>query len=183
VTSKQLRILDAVGVIVGRAGVAGVSMRAVAAEADVALGLMNYYFDDKPSLIAAALERIGEQDAAMLTAPDGLDAEGALRYGLRVVVDPEYLGREYLSQRLGLWSLANVDERYGEINARTQGVYRDHLRSLLAAARPDLAAADVAERAADILIIQNGIWLTSILLPEPDVVERAVQRCEQIAFG
>jgi len=60
---KEQLILDAVLAVLARSGISGVSMRAVAREAGVALGLMNYYFTDKTSLIAAALRRLGEQDA------------------------------------------------------------------------------------------------------------------------
>ena len=49
------RILDATLAVLAREGVAGVSMRAVAREADVALGLANYHFDGKTALISAAL--------------------------------------------------------------------------------------------------------------------------------
>ena len=42
-------------------------MRAVALEAGVSLGLVNYHYHDKAGLIAAALRRIGEQDLTLLT--------------------------------------------------------------------------------------------------------------------
>ena len=59
---RQVRILEAALSLLSRRGISGVSMRAVAAEAKVALGLVNYYYEDKTSLIAAALHRVEEQD-------------------------------------------------------------------------------------------------------------------------
>ena len=59
---REERIIDAVLVLLSRQGISGVSMRAVAQQAGVGLGLVNYYFDDKVSLIASALRRIEEQD-------------------------------------------------------------------------------------------------------------------------
>lgn len=54
---RQERILDAVLRLIARGGISAVSMRAVSAEAGVSLGLVNYDYDDKTSLIGAALGR------------------------------------------------------------------------------------------------------------------------------
>ena len=56
------------------------------------------------------------------------------------------------------------------------------LVALLAAARPDLDLGEVERRANDILVVQNGVWLTSVLVPDPDTVARSVARTEAIAF-
>ena len=32
------------------------------------------------------------------------------------------------------------------------------------------------------MIVQNGVWLTSALVPDPDTVARAMARAEAIAF-
>lgn len=183
VTEKQQLILDAVVTVIGQMGVAGISMRAVSREAGVALGLMNYYYDDKTSLIAAALGHIGSQDLEIVRPVDGLDPAGQLRHALAVIATDEYLRPEYLAQRLQLWSLASVSDIFAEINHEAQTAYRDGLARLIAAVRPELTAADVAVRAADILVIQNGIWLTSILLTDTDAVHRGIAKCEAIAFA
>lgn len=181
--SSEQRILDAVIAILGRGGIAAVSMRAVAKEAGVALGLMHYYFDDKTALIAAALRRVGEQDARLVE-PIGLaDAVGQLRFALRRVVDAEFLRADYLGLRLHLWSLAPIEPEFARINQEAQTRYRNGLANLVAAARPDLSAAEVARRAADILVVQNGMWLTSILIVDAEAIERSVVRCERIALA
>ena len=158
-------------------------MRAVAREAEVAVGLMNYYFDDKQAMIAAALERIGEQDVAMVEHDDETEPEDALRAALGRVGDSDLLNVDYLGLRLQLWSLAAVDERYAEINHEAQLRYLDGLRALLSAARSDLDEATVAAKAAEILVTQNGMWLTTILIDDADLRAQALMRCERIAFG
>jgi len=160
-----------------------VSMRAVAREAEVAVGLMNYYFEDKQAMIAAALERIGEQDVAMVEHDDETEPEDALRVALGRVGDSDLLNVDYLGLRLQLWSLAAVDERYAEINHKAQLRYLDGLRALLSAARPDIDEATVAAKAAEILVTQNGMWLTTILIDDADLRAQALMRCERIAFG
>lgn len=181
--AKEERILDALLTVLGRAGIAGVSMRAVAKEADVALGLVNYYFDSKTALIETALRRLGEQDAQLVAPTPGLDPVEQLKLALRRVVADEFLRPDYLGLRLHLWSLAPTEPTYARINNRAQIRYREGLAGLIAAARPDLDVAEVARRAADVLVVQNGIWLTSILIVDRDSIERCVERCEHIALA
>lgn len=176
-------MLDAVVAVLARGGIAAVSMRAVAKEAGVALGLMNYYFDDKTALIAAALRRIGESDARLVEPVEGLAPEEQLRLAMRRVVDPELLDADYLGVRLQLWSLARVDPEFARINHEAQITYRQGLAALIGAARPEFSSDEVARRAADVLVVQNGMWLTSILIVETEAIERSVALCESISLG
>lgn len=182
---REERILDAVLVLLSRRGISGVSIRAVAREAGVSLGLVNYYYDDKVSLIASALRRIEEQDIA-LVAPDSdpeEPPEARLRAALRRVAASEFLTTEYLSLRLQLWALAQAHEEFAQINAGAQQRYRAGLASLIGDALPDLSAEECARRAADIDIIQNGMWLTALLGIDAASLTRAVERCEEIALA
>ncbi len=177
------RILDATLAVLGRQGVAGVSVRAVAAEAGVARGLPGYYFENKTGLISAALRRIGEQDLDLVQAAgEGVDPCDHLRASLRRAVDPAFLDPGYLSLRLQLWSLAGVEPAYAEINRGAQRRYLRGLAQLVAAARPDLGRSEVERRAADILLVQNGVWLTAVLIDDHEAVARAIARCEELAL-
>lgn len=180
---RQRRILEAVLRVLARDGVSGTSMRAVASEAGVALGLVHYYFDDKANLIGAALRRVEEQDIAIVTPDPGLGPVDRLRTALRRVADPEFLTTEYLALRLQLWALAQAHEEFARINAAAQERYRAELAGLIRAARPDLSATECRRRAADIDVVQNGIWLTSLLGLDRTAIRRSVRRCEDIAFG
>lgn len=177
------RIVDAALTVLAREGIAGVSMRAVAREADVAVGLANYHFDNKTELIAAALREIGTKDIELVTPDTDDDPAVQLRHSFRRAVDPVFLTPSYLSLRLQLWALADVHPLFAEINQTAQQRYLDGLTTLLIAARPDLEHAEAAARSADILIEQNGVWLTAILVFDAAAIERALARCEAIAFG
>lgn len=181
--TREQQILDAVITLISRGGIAAVSMRAVAREADVALGLMNYYYDTKSSLITAALRRIGDEDARLVAAEPGLPPVDQLRFALRRVADAEFLRPDYLALRLHLWSLATIDDEYAEINRAAQIRYRDGLADLIGRARPDLPFDGISRRAADILVIQNGIWLTSVLITDPPTISRSIDACEHIALS
>lgn len=179
---RQALILEAVLNLLARRGISGVSMRAVAREANVALGLVNYYYDDKTTLIAAALRSVEEQDIAIVEPDPKLPPEECVREALHRVADPEFLTTEYLSLRLQLWALARADEAFAEINARAQARYRAGLASLIRSARPALTRDECEMRAADIDIVQNGMWLTALLGLDHASIRRSVARTEEIAL-
>ncbi len=179
---RQEQILEAVLRLLGQHGISGLSIRAVAREAGVALGLVGYYYEDKASLIRAALLRVGEQDLALVE-PDPLLAPiDRLQAALRRVADPQFLTTEYLSLRLQLWSLAQAHEDFEKINIEAQRAYRSRLALLIRSARPELTRADCARRAADIDVLQNGLWLTALLGLDRASVRRCIVRCEEIAL-
>ena len=180
---RQQQILDAVLVVLARDGIAGVSVRAVAKEAGVASGLAGYYFDGKAGMVESALHRIGEQDVELLTPRPGTDPETVVRQALRRVASPQFLTTEYVTLRLQLWALAGVDPSFAKVNSAAHDRYRDALAGLIRAARPGLTHSEVSRRATDIALIQNGIWLTSLLGVDRDAVGRAVRRCEELALG
>ncbi|HEY7045444.1 MAG TPA: TetR/AcrR family transcriptional regulator [Nocardioidaceae bacterium] len=180
---RRSLILDAVLTLLGREGMAGVTMRAVAREAGVALGLVHYYFDDKPGLISAALRRVEEQDLLIVEPDTSLAPDRRLRAALRRVADPEFLTTEYLSLRMQLWALARVNDDFAEINSSAQRRYRAALAALIRAARPALTRAECARRAADIDVLQNGVWLTALLGLDRSSIRRSVARTEEIALA
>lgn len=180
---RQERILDAVLILLSSGGISAVSMRAVAREAGVSLGLVNYHFADKTGLIRAALERVEAQDLAMLDPGSDLSAEERLRAALRRVADPEFLTTSYLSLRLQLWALAPAHEDFERINSEAQKRYRAGLAALVRAARPDLGRGECARRAADIDVVQNGVWLTALLGLDRASIRRSIARCEALALG
>lgn len=180
---RQELILEAAVRLLSRHGISGVSMRAVAGEANVAVGLMHYYFDDKASLIAAALRRVEEQDMTIVEPDSTLPPEERVRAALRRVADPEFLTTEYLSLRLQLWALAQADEAFESINARAQKRYRAGLSALIRGARPRLSKVECDRRAADIDILQNGMWLTALLGLDRSSIRRTVATTEEIALA
>jgi TetR/AcrR family transcriptional regulator, cholesterol catabolism regulator len=180
---RQALILEAVLSLLSRRGISGVSMRAVSREANVALGLVHYYYEDKTSLIAAALRRVEEQDIAIVEPDPMLPPEERVRAALRRVADPEFLTTEYLSLRLQLWALGQAHEAFAHINTAAQKRYGASLAALIRTARPGLSRAECDKRAADIDILQNGMWLTALLGLDRASIRRTVARSEEIALA
>jgi TetR/AcrR family transcriptional regulator, cholesterol catabolism regulator len=180
---RQSRILEAALDLLSRHGISGVSMRAVAREAGVALGLVNYYYDDKTSLIRAALQRVDEHDLLVVARDPSVSADEQLRKALRRVAAADLLTTRYLSLRLHLWALAQADEDYAQINAAAFDRYIDGLAALVSEAQPEMPWEECRARASDIVVIQNGMWLTSLLGVDQASIERSIARTEEIAFA
>jgi len=175
--------MEAVLRLLAQHGISGVSMRSVAREAGVALGLVNYYYADKVSLIRAALHRIEEHDVALVEPDPTAPPTERLLTALRRVTDPEFLTTEYLSLRLQLWALAPAHEDFAQVNIVAQQRYRAGLAALIRAARPELSVAECGRRAADIDVLQNGLWLSALLGLDRASIRRSVARCEEIALA
>ncbi|MCN9239637.1 TetR family transcriptional regulator [Streptomyces sp. RY43-2] len=80
---RRQRIIDAAIRVVGRKGIAGLSHRSVAAEADVPLGSTTYHFTTLDELLVAALRQANEGFSRVLTASGLLeDTGGDLAEGL-----------------------------------------------------------------------------------------------------
>ncbi|MEV7978003.1 TetR family transcriptional regulator [Streptomyces sp. NPDC086519] len=74
---RRQRIIDAAIRVVGEKGLAGLSHRTVAAEADVPLGSTTYHFKTLDELMVAALRQANECFAKAVAAYGGLDDSSA----------------------------------------------------------------------------------------------------------
>ncbi|MFL4903400.1 TetR/AcrR family transcriptional regulator [Streptomyces sp. MMS24-I2-30] len=91
---RRQRIIDAAIRVVGHQGIAGLSHRSVAAEADVPLGSTTYHFATLDELLVAALRQANEGFAGVLDGSGVLDdPDGDLAAGLARVLG-EWLGGE-----------------------------------------------------------------------------------------
>lgn len=89
---RRQRIIDAAIRVVGKKGIAGLSHRSVAAEADVPLGSTTYHFSTLDELLVAALRQANEGFAKVVAARGGLrDGTGDLAGELAGVLG-EWLG-------------------------------------------------------------------------------------------
>lgn len=73
---RRRRIVDAAIRVVGAKGLAGLSHRSVAAEADVPLGSTTYHFATLDDLVVAALRQAAGGFARAIAARDGLTGPG-----------------------------------------------------------------------------------------------------------
>jgi AcrR family transcriptional regulator len=184
-SDTQEQILDAVQSVIVRDGVRGASMRQVAQEADVSLGLLSYHFDGKESLILAAFERASTNllEASVDAAAEVSGADDKVAAFLRGAFVAEFLDSDYLRVRVSLWAVSLTDIELAKIDASFYGDYAATLRQLISLARPTLDVRQVAARSTDVIALSNGLWLDWARYQSAEDLERGLLRCESIALA
>lgn len=183
--STQQQILDAVQAVIVRDGVRGATMRQVAEEADVSLGLLSYHFDDKDTLILAAFDRattrlLAASHDALIGVDDDVER---VRAFLRGAFTDEFLDGDYLRLRISLWAVALTDPGVAELDARFFDDYGTAFRGLIAAARPDLSTEEVRRRAVESIAMSNGVWLNWARYHHRADLEEGLRRSEELAVS
>lgn len=184
-SDTQEQILDAVQSVIVRDGVRGASMRQVAQEADVSLGLLSYHFDGKDSLILAAFERATTtlREASLEAADAVEDPEERVKAFLRGSFTDTFLDGEYLRLRVSLWAVSLTDEDLAKISATFYEDYAKTLASLIVDARPGISDEEATMRTHDVIAFSNGLWLDWARFQRAAYLERGLLRCEDIALA
>jgi AcrR family transcriptional regulator len=184
-TDTQEQILDAAMSCIGRDGIDGASMRNVAREADVSLGLLSYHFDDKRSLIVAAFElstsRLFDASISSLVGVEG--ADDRVRAYVRGAFHGEFLDPQYLALRVALWAISRTDPEIEAVERNLYERYAAQLEQLIVAARPELPTREARHRATDVIVVQNGLWLNWARHHDVEDLERGLARCDEIALS
>ena len=185
ISGTQEQILDAVLSCLAKGGIAGVSMRAVATEADVSLGLLNYHFSGKQALIVAAVQMAcGRLLAESMVSIDGVTgADERVRTFIRGTMAEDFLSSEYRRLRLVIWAAGRQDPEIGKTDLKFYCEYVDRMTEMILEARPELSTTGARERAVDVSLTQNGLWLNWARFGDREVLERGLRRCEAIALG
>lgn len=183
-TDSRDQLVDAALSVLAESGLHGFTLRAVSTRADCALGLVNYHFADKNSLVIEAyqqiVDRLSEASDRAVAAAD--DDEAKLIAFIETVFDPAFLNTDYLTLRLSLWAAAGSDDLIAELNTRFDRDYLLRLTELLSAARPELIDDEAQARAADIMVAQNGVWLSWAVRPDHAALDRCLKHCHDLAL-
>ncbi len=185
-TESQEQILEATMQVIVRDGMDAASMRAVAEEADVSLGLLSYHFDDRENLIVAAFqlasERLVEFTVERLEAV-GDDPIERAKAAARAFFDGEFLDSDYLALWIAIWGVSRTNDEVAAIEQDLHKRYNDLIAAELAPADPDASEETIQQRATDLGALQNGIWLHWARYANREVLERGLARCEALALG
>lgn len=161
------------------------TMRVVATEADVSLGLLNYHFSGKQALIGAALQVACDRLLVeSMVSMDGVTgADERVRTFIRGTMAEEFLSSENRRLRLVIWAAGRLDPEIGKTDLKFYCEYVDRMTEMILQARPELSATGARERVVDVSLTQNGLWLNWARFGDREALERGLQRCEAIALG
>lgn len=157
---RRQSLIEACAIVLAQRGAAGISVRAICAEAGVSPGLLRHYFSGVSEAIAETYRWIGQQiDAALEQAVDsaGPDPRARLVAYLSTSFRAPIASGELLSSYVALWSLTRSDPAIATVRVEVYGDYRSGLEGLIRAYRPDLPDTRLAAIALTALI--DGLWL------------------------
>lgn len=162
-------MIDATARCLATRGLAGTSVRHVAAEAGVSPGLVRHHFRGMNDLVAETYRATGKAFAAVLEAAldaAGRSAEARLRAFIDASLRPPLLDPERLAVWLAFWSLTRSDPEIRAIHGKVYRAYRRILEQLIAALAAEFGLAIEARPAALALTaLLDGLWLEHGLDP------------------
>ncbi|MFV3074430.1 TetR/AcrR family transcriptional regulator [Niveispirillum fermenti] len=163
-------------------GHAGVSVRKIAAAADVSIGLINHYYPSVDQLISHAYEKLSGGIAASLleASESGAGPRESLSRFIQESFGPGVMDPDMLGVWIVFWSLVRHSDDMRAVQQRTYSQYRHVLeRHLGALARErGLPPMNVQAAATALNAMLDGLWLTWCLNPANFSVEEGVAMCE-----
>ncbi len=180
-------ILDAAVSVIVRDGIRGTSLRSVAKQADVSLGLLGYHFDDKQTLLHHAFKRatdvlLERSMAARDTVADEADPTARVEAYVRGAFHEDFLHADYLHLRISLWAASRTDSDLAAIERDLYLRYAQHMSATIAEAHPQASSSQVEHRTTDVIVVQNGLWLNWARYQDRPDLERGLRLCVALAL-
>ncbi|MFG2876510.1 TetR/AcrR family transcriptional regulator [Streptomyces sp. NPDC048337] len=155
-TLRRTALLDAAERILGSAGGAELTMRAVADAAGVRLGHLQYYFPARSDLLTALLDRIL---TASLERVEGLTDTSGTDGGLPAVLDSvlgEHEDLPLVRLFTEVWAMAAHDEEAATAVRAFYARYAEHVAAFIRHHRPAVTAAEAHARAEVFVMLMEG---------------------------
>lgn len=163
---RRASLIAACARTLARHGIAGASVRAIAAEAGVSAGLIGHYFGGVDALVAATYGAVEAQVAAALdaaVAAAGADPRARLEAYVVASLLPPVADSELLSTWIAFWSLVRARSDIAAAHDEQYGRFRARLEQLLGAAGVPVAA--LRRTAIAVTALVDGLWLELCLSP------------------
>jgi TetR/AcrR family transcriptional repressor of bet genes len=180
---RQLALIEAAIRSLKRHGHEGLSVRRIAEEAGVSIGLINHHFPNKNALIAEAYRHfnhllIGGITEAVSRAPTS--ARARLRAFFEASFSPPNLDPEVLTVWIVFWSMHRHSKEIQSVHRETHGGYVELVRGMLADLAKESGGGriNLRLRAIGLTAMLDGLWLEWCLDPEDFRPKEAVALCE-----
>ncbi len=182
-SDRREALVDAAIESLKRHGHEGLSVRRIAAEAGVSIGLINHHFPNKDALVAESYRAFGRRlshsfEAAVLAAPPGPRAR--LRAFFNAVFSRPNLDPQVLTAWVVYWGLLQVSPEMRAVHDAEGRGYGDLLGRLLSdlarergQSKPDLRLAIIGLTA-----LLDGLWLEWCLDPNSFRPKEAASLCD-----
>lgn len=166
---RRQELIEATFRCLCRLGPAETSVRTIAEEAGLSLGMVRHHFNSKDELLAAGYRALSAQlQAQTARALDQARPEPAaqLRALITAGLHPPILDREYIQLRFLFWGLSQTNDAVREVHDEIYSRFAQQLNALLrSAARAGKARIDADGLTLTIMALLKGLWLEWSLSP------------------
>jgi AcrR family transcriptional regulator len=166
---RSRQIVAAARVVVTRDGVAGTTVRAVAQEAAIPLGTLQYVFPTKQQLLRAVIEDLVEELASnlMSSVPRGDDLESAIGHGIRTFWNELVVGDAERVQ-LAQYELTTYALRTAGLEDLARWQYERYTDVVAGWLQRAAAAVDSRQLARLVVAGVDGLIMQYVVNPDPD---------------
>lgn len=177
VDERRAELTAAAARVIARDGLAGASMRQVAAEAGATTGTITHYFADKRDLLVATLEASLDGRRAQRETRAGLPPNAALRSTLANVLPLSEESVRHWTVTVAFCAQAAGDPALALVQRDAYRDFRDNVAALVrSAGRADgTAATEEAER---LIAITDGVAIQALFDPESWPAARQLARLD-----
>lgn len=183
--ARRHALIEAAIASLKRHGHEGLSIRSIAAEAGVSLGLINHHFPNKEVLVAEAYSHfhrklIDVHIQAVARAGAGSSARAQLRAFFKSTFSPPNLDRDVLTAWIVFWGMHRHSQEIQRVHEQTYRGYVHLLRTMLAGLERESGKLRMSLRNAAIGLsaLLDGLWLEWCLEPENFTPREAIRICE-----
>lgn len=166
---RRQELIDATFRCLCRLGPAETSVRTIAEEAGLSLGMVRHHFNSKDELLAAGYRALSAQlqaQTARALEQAGPEPAAQLRALTTAGLHPPILDREYIQLRFLFWGLSQTNAAVREVHDEIYSRFAQQLNALLrSVARSSKARIDADGLTLTIMALLKGLWLEWSLAP------------------
>lgn len=160
---RQLELIQATCRCLARDGASETSVRTIADEAGLSLGMVRHHFNSKDELLAATLQYLSDQiqvQIQLALAGAGSDPQSRLRAFVTASLSPDAREPDYVMNRFVFWGLAHRNDAVREVHDRIYERFEAQLRRVIEdVARANRAKADCRTLTVLVMALFKGIWV------------------------
>jgi len=166
---RRQELIDATFQCLCRYGTEEMSVRLIAHEAGLSLGMVRHHFRSKDELLAATLRylssKVQEQISLAMAKPDLSPVERLYAF-IIACLHPQALDADYVRARFLFWGLAHTNQVVRRVHDEIYSRFEFQVRELVAAiAKENGAELDLDVVTLAILALLKGIWVEWSLAP------------------
>jgi AcrR family transcriptional regulator len=184
---RQLELIQATCRCLSRQGAAETSVRTIADEAGLSLGMVRHHFNSKDELLAATLQHLSNEyqvDLRKAAAAAPKDPEEQLRAFIFASLSSEAQEPAYVKIRFLFWELARTNPVVRRVHDRIYKRFRRQLHLVLSGvARAKNSPADTKLLTAVIMALLKGVWVEISLAKKPLDIQRIIQQVLEMLDG